>query len=265
MRIGLSSATFYPSVNTEDSIEIMSKLGYECGEVFLNSICEYEEDFVKRIVENKERYKFDVISVHAFGSVFEPYLFDRYERRRKDLIKFFRAVCKAAALLGAKYYTFHGMRLEKYSDINKTFIVDIYNELSYIASEEGIMLSQENVSWCMSALPDFLKMIKSECKYPLGFTLDIKQSYKANISPDVYIDIMKNNLVNIHINDRDNANPCLLPGKGSVDYKSLLTGLKSIGYKGDGIIEVYSTNYNSLEELRDARNFVEAFVKSVCI
>lgn len=265
MRIGLSSATFYPSINTEDSIELMSKLGFECGELFLNSICEYEEDYIKEVVDKKEKFNFDVISVHAFGSVFEPYLFDAYERRRKDCIKFFKSVCRAAALLGAKYYTFHGMRLGSFKDLNKPFIVDIYNELTYIACEQGILLSQENVSWCMSAAPEFLKLIKEECKYPLGYTLDIKQAYKANTEPSLYIDIMNNALGNIHINDKDHMNPCVLPGKGSVDYNELLLKLKSIGYKGEGVIEVYNTNYKSVEELREAKNLIETFVKSTCI
>ena len=59
------------------------------------------------------------------------------------------------------------------------FIIEIFNELTYIACEEGIKLAQENVSWCMSSDFRIFNMLKERCKYPLYFTLDIKQAYKA--------------------------------------------------------------------------------------
>ena len=41
-------------------------------------------------------------------------------------------------------------------------------------------------------------MIKENCKYPVYFTLDIKQAYKAGIKPEKYIDVMGKNMVNFH-------------------------------------------------------------------
>ncbi len=55
----------------------------------------------------------------------------------------------------ANYYTFHGMRRNNLLDLNMDYIIDVYNELNYIANEEGIKLAQENVAWCMSSNIDF--------------------------------------------------------------------------------------------------------------
>ena len=257
MKIGLSSASFYPNTNTEDSFEVMKSLGFSDGEIFLNSFCEYEKEFVDILLEKKVEYKFNIMSVHAFGSVFEPYLFDDYQRRRTDFRKVFKAVCKAGKALGAKYYTFHGIRLANLKEINRKFILDIYNELTYEASEIGITLSQENVSWCMSAMPEYLNILKEGCRYPLSFTLDIKQAYKAGMDPLSYIDIMGNSLGNIHINDKDGKNICLLPGKGNVDYHRLLKKLSGNSYNGDMIIEVYNSNYSSINELTEAKQYIK--------
>jgi len=256
MDIGLSSACFYPDMHTENSIEKMKELGFNHGEIFLNTLSEYESDFLEILLEKKELYEFNINSVHAFAGSFEPYLFDKYDRRRKDMLNHFKKVCRAAKILGASCYTFHGMRLAEFDEIDCKFIIDIYNELSYIAAESGIKLAQENVSWCMSSNLKFLTLLSNSCKYPIYFTLDLKQAYKANVSIEKYIKVMGSNLVNLHINDRNEKSPCLLPGKGSLIYEDILSYLKKVNYSGKGIIEVYSNNYLNCYELTEAKDFL---------
>lgn len=256
MDIGLSSACFYPNVYTENSIEKMKDLGFNHGEIFLNTASEYEEEFLKGLLEKKEHYKFNVNSVHALSSCFEPYLFDEYDRRRKDMLKHFKKVCRAAKILGASCYTFHGMRYTNFDELDSKFVIDIYNELSYIAIETGIKLAQENVSWCMSSDLKFLELLSVECKYPIYFTLDLKQACRANVSIEKYIEVMGSNIVNLHINDRDENSFCLLPGKGNLNYENISDNLKSVGYSGKGIIEVYNNNYSKFEELTEAKDYV---------
>lgn len=261
LNIGLSSAVFYPHVNTEDSIKIISSLGFECAEIFLNSFSEYSEEFIDRLVYEKNKYGIRINSVHAFSSSFEPYIFDAYKRRRKDMIENFKRVCKAGSRLGAVCYTFHGMKYQDMSTINKKLIADIYNELTYIALDNGIKLAQENVSWCMSSDLNFLEFLKESCKYDLRFTFDIKQAYRANIEPYKYINVMGEKITNFHINDKSEKNTCLLPGKGNVNYSDIFKLLEKNNYSGSGIIEVYSENYTLYEELKEAKKKIEKFLK----
>lgn len=264
MDIGLSSACFYPNLHTENSIQTMKELGFNFGEIFLNTQSEYKEEFIKQLLEKKELYEFNVNSVHAFSVSFEPYLFDKYDRRRTEMLKQFKKVVRAAKILGASCYTFHGMRYTDLSGLDTKFILDIYNELSYIALEDGIKLAQENVSWCMSANLEFLTLLSQKCKYPIYFTLDLKQACKANIPIEKYIKVMGSNIVNLHINDRDDNSPCLLPGKGNLNYEDIARNLKSVNYSGKGIIEVYSNNYSSCVELTKVKDFVsEKFNKII--
>lgn len=260
MDIGLSSASFYPEVNTEDSIRLMASLGFTGGEIFLNTPSEYEEAFIDRLAEEKEKYNFKVHSIHCCSSQYEPFIFDKYKRRREDMLVYYRKLCKAAKKLGAVCYTFHGMRFTNFNELDKKFIADIYDELSYISLEEGIKLAQENVSWCMSASLDFLKFLNESCSYPIYYTLDVKQAYKAFVEPEKYIEVFGKNIINFHINDRDEKHVCLLPGRGKVNYEKIITKLKSMEYDGMAIIEVYRENYLNYSELRETKEFLEKII-----
>ncbi len=260
MKIGLSSASFYPEINTEDSIKLMKSLGFNSGEIFLNTPSEYEEDFIKKLLEEINKYSFKVHSIHCCSSQYEPFIFDKYKRRREDMLIYYRKLCKAAKLLGAECYTFHGMRFENFNNLDKKFISDVYDELTYISLEQGIKLAQENVSWCMSSDLNFLSLLNENCKYPVYYTLDIKQAYKAFIEPEKYIEVMGKNIINFHINDRDEKHNCLLPGKGTVDYSKIISKLKSMEYDGMAIIEVYGENYTDYDELTEAGRVVKQFL-----
>ena len=260
MDIGLSSAVFYPNVETEDSIELISSLDFKCAEILLNSPMEFEENFIEELKEKKDKCGLKINSVHSFSPLYEPYLFDTYKRRRNDMLSYYKKVCRAASVLGAECYTFHGMRLDNISQVDFKLNYEIYNTLTYIAGENGIKLAQENVSWCMSSSVEYLNRIKENTKYPLYFTFDIKQAYKSRINPFQYLDIMGDKLVNFHVNDRDDNNVCLLPGRGNVDFQSIFEKIKSQNYLGNVIIEVYENNYNSYTELQKAKKFLADFI-----
>ncbi len=256
MNIGLSSACFYPELLTENSIELISKIGFDSGEIFLNTLSEYEEDYIQRLNEERHKYNFTVESVHCFSPVVEPYLFETYKRRRQDMFKVFKKVCRAAKTLGAKYYTFHGMRKAEFNQLDKNFTTEIYDHLNYTALEEGVILAQENVSWCMSSDLKYINLLKEKCRYPVKFTLDIKQAYKSGMGYKEYVTAMGTDIVNIHINDRDSFHPCLLPGRGTVDYDQLFRFLREITYSGSMIIEVYNENFKENCELIEAREYL---------
>jgi sugar phosphate isomerase/epimerase len=257
MKIGISTANFYPDTNTEDTIDKIKKLGFPIVEIFLNSETEYEPDFIEKLKDNLNRNNIEVYSIHGFSTSFEPFLFDRYKRRRDDMMKRYKSVIKAAKEVGAKTYTFHGIRKQDLVSLDKDYVTDIYNNLSYEAAKEGIIFSQENVSWCKSSEIDFLKLLKDKVKYPVKFTFDIKQAYKAGVSPVEYLDVMGKDLVNFHINDRDDNNLCLMPGRGTVNYKEMKNKLDQIGYNNVGIIEVYRENYKNYEEFITVKEFLE--------
>lgn len=258
MDIGISTACFYPMA-TEETISIIKNMGFHKIEVFMEAYSEYEEDFAYMLRNRIADYGLQVISAHSFCSTYEPFLFSEYDRRRQDSVKVLKKALNAAKILGAKYFTFHGNRKEATTgnfDFQKfgeqmTFIAEL-------AREYNIMLAWENVCWCQSCSPDFieksLEYIRSD---NLAFTLDIKQAYRAQIEPTRYIHVMKDRIANVHINDADSQHSCLLPGQGKVNLLEIIELLRTYGYDGELIIEIYSSNFENNDEIVQSKKYLE--------
>lgn len=257
MDIGISTAIFYPDVLTENAVELLAAQGFRTGEVFANSFFEFTPEYALELRERADRVNFRITSVHTVSSAFEPYLFDAYPRRREDFFRIYQSFVRFAEILGAKAYTFHGLVKRPHRNMSFQDVVYIYDRMIYEGLEHGVALAQENVSWCLSGDLEYLKRLKEAVKEPLKFTLDIKQAVKAGRRPEEYLELYGKDLVNLHLNDHDASAPCLLPGKGTYDFRGLREKLAAVGYEGPGIIEVYKENYTALEDLAASRVYLE--------
>lgn len=255
MRIGISTACFYPYVNTEDTLDIIKDLGFDLCEVFIEALSETNEDFCHSLKSKADKLGIEIYSIHAFNATFEPFLFDRYDRRRLEMEDRFRDVCKAGKILGASFYTFHGLT-SSMPGHNIEKISSTMNRLYEIAGSYNIGLSQENVSWCKSGDPEYLRELKANMNKELFYTLDIKQAVRSNREPFEYLELYGNRLSTVHINDASNISTCLLPGKGEIDLKEIIKRVSTINPDIPYIIEVYSENYKQYDELKEARDYL---------
>lgn len=260
MKVGISTATFFTKLLTEDTFSVIQRLKGECCEVFLTTFSEYEDEFVDLLVERLNGL--NVYSVHALNTTFEPQLFNTAERTRADAEKTFRKVCKAGQRLGAKVYTFHGpSRLKKNTYYDPEKIGRKMYELGKIAEEYGIKLCFETVHWAAVNSPDFFLKMKEFCPN-VGGVLDIKQCRQSGYDLYEYIDVMKDRLENVHLSDVDeNDNICMV-GKGVFDFDKLIKKLKEVGYDGPLIIEQYSKNYDSLEEVGESVKYLKNILEA---
>lgn len=263
MEIGVSTACFYPCP-TENIPEILKDIGVNKAEVFLNSCSEYEEDFCKQLSENFEKNGIEVISVHAFVAMHEPFLFEEYKRRREDALFFYKKAISATKLLGGKFHTFHGARNEFFKNRTPDY-KSFGKNMSYladIAGEKGVKLAWENVSWCLSRTPGFIRevlpYITSE---NLGFTLDLKQALRSNSNYLEFLEIFKEKLLNVHISDFDDISDCKLPCTGNRDFTQIFRDLKAFGYNGDVIVEVYREAFKEPLEIKNSVNILRNILK----
>lgn len=257
MRVGVSTASFYPKVNTEETLDIMKNLGFDLCEVFLETESEFSKEYVKNLGEKAKKLGIKVYSVHAFSSTFEPFLFDAYSRRKKDMENKFIEICNAANILGAKYYTFHGIKGIP-SSINLIEVVKQLDNLCEIAESYNVNISLENVSRCKGSSIEFLEYIKKNMSKNIYYTLDLKQARRINKNPLEYLKIYGENIKNVHINDGNKDSPCLLPGQGSDNLIEIIKEVQKINNNIPYIIEVYGDNYKEFNEIKESKKYIES-------
>lgn len=256
LQAGISTASFFNRMMIEDVVTDLGEHGIGLAELFLNSFCEYTEEFTALLKERIEKANISVYSVHPMSTQFEPQLFSLHPRQRADGQRVFEAVLRAAKTLGAKYYVMHGAA--HLSGAAKNLQLDrvapIFSDLADMAESYGITLTLENVSWCMFANPDYGRRMTDLIGDKLHYTLDTKQAMRSGFTPDDYIDAVGPLIRNVHLCDcrhTENGVRWALPGCGDFDFAALMTRLINVGYNGPAFLEVYSDTYETLQDLYD--------------
>ena len=87
---------------------------------------------------------------------------------------------------------------------------------------------------------------------------DVKQAVRAGYSPLDFAEKFKDDIVHIHISDHTRNADCLPPGKGGFNFRKLIEIMNSAGYDGDYIIELYRENFDGVDELKTALNYMQS-------
>ncbi len=254
MRAGVSTASLFLRVNTEDALALLREWGVKETEVFLTSFCEYGEKFARLLKAKAQGVR--VNSVHALGTQFEPQLFAEHPRVINDAYTWLRQFLASAKILGADYYSFHGLARMKRGfrdDVSKRAA-----NLRAICAEcekYGVKLCLENVEWAYYNRPGIFRALKKECPQLLG-VLDIKQARISGFPYHEYLEEMGKSLAYVHVSDIGEDGKMCLPGRGVFDFDELFVRLRDVGFQGDVLLENYGGDYGDLGELKTAYEFL---------
>lgn len=254
MRAGVSTATLFLRLNNEDSVPLLAEWGVEEAEVFLTSFCEYEPAFAEQLAAKKGRL--NVHSVHVLNTQFEPQLYAAHPRVRSDAYYFLEKAMRSARVLGAKYYTFHGV-----ARIKRTFKEDIprvarqTEEIAAFCKKFGVTLAYENVEWAFYNRPGIFRELKAACPSLAG-VLDVKQARVSGYDYRAYLEEMGESLSHVHVSDVKTDGTMCLPGRGTFDFDELFSRLQGAGFSGPVLIENYGGDYRELGEVKSAYEFL---------
>lgn len=261
IEFGVSSACFYP-LETEKSLELTGKYGFKNVELFLNSHSEIEDDFVEKLIETKEKYGLNIVSVHPFASFAESfYLFSNYDRRYADILPLYDRLFEVTAKLGASFFVFHGAKIP--GTISDDEYCRRFSHLIKMGKKYGIQVCHENVVHHRCQSPDYLKMMRDNIGEDFKMVLDIKQAHRAGFTPYDFIEKLSDSIVHVHISDRNNEKDCIPPLKGVFDFSRFFETMKKIGYEGKYIIELYEWSYETKEEISEAYNNLYELTESI--
>lgn len=257
MKVGISTASLFGRLNTEEGVSFLANSGIETAEIFLESFCEYNKKYGKKL--KKRKGDLDINSVHVLTTQYEPTLYSHNERAKIDSFKLLDNAMACAEKFGAKYYTFHGTaRLKKLPfKIDYDRVGKITNDIMAITKKHNITLAYENVHWCYYNYIGFFSEIRKRVN-GLKATLDIKQARLSGIECAEYIKEMGNDIVTVHLSDIDeNGKMCLPSPKGTTNYSELFSRLKDVGFDGAMLLEVYKDDYSEYSELFESLEYIK--------
>lgn len=260
--IGASSSCFYP-LETEKAFKKI--LGEEIGvtEIFFNSPSELEKPFVKKLLQMKNEFSADVVSVHPFMSFSEGYsLFSPYYRRFEDGLEYYKRYFEAAAELGARFVVLHGSR-------GKKLIPDEEYARRYLLLEEaaekfGVSVTHENVVDYSGESPEFMLFLKRCLGEKFKMTLDLKQARRAKEDVFGFVDLLRESIVHIHVSDFKGSEDCLPPScGGEFDFERFFKKMNEIGYGGAYMVELYRQNFKDEKELKKSTEYLKSVFESI--
>ncbi|MBE5781263.1 MAG: sugar phosphate isomerase/epimerase [Clostridiales bacterium] len=266
MKFAVSTASLFGRDYTEDALLRIADMGYRRAEVFLEGNMEYDLGFIETLKAIQDEKGMEITSVHPLTTQYEPQLFSSHIRAYTPAERDYRLVLEGAKRLSAPYYVMHGpMKLKRGAKANFAALGPQLQRLGDIAKEYGVMLTIENVHWCMVSDLACLKGIDPYVDgKTVGYTFDYKQAVQAGEDPVEYLKIMGDKLKHVHICgavlDGDEVRTCM-PHGDKAQMQRLFKQLKAMDYTGTVVLEVYSRNYRDYDELKLGCDAIAAMVE----
>ncbi|MBQ5801867.1 MAG: sugar phosphate isomerase/epimerase [Clostridia bacterium] len=262
MQVGISTSSLFLKADNDKAMELFREWNVPVAEVFLSTFSEYTREFASLLKQING--KTDVHSIHCLNTNFEPQLYNRHPKVRKDAFFWLEQVLVAGETLKAKYYTFHGVaRLKKspaMTDYEKVGIDTA--EIQNRCKAHGISLAFENVHWAHYNAPGFFSKVKEHVPDLKG-TLDVKQARQSGYDYTEYLTEMGSDLVTVHLSDVDESGKVCLPGKGIFNFEQLFARLKDVNFKGALLIEVYPESYTDFSQLTASLDYLQNLASKV--
>jgi len=266
-----SFPVWLPSYPLEEVIKRLAKIGYDGIEIgcaaphawpdFLN---QERRIFLKEILNKNDIKASSLLPAPGGGPGNNPASI--YEEERLFTVNHYKDVIDLAYDLGAKtvmyicgWQIFGSSREQGYSLSLKSL-----KEIAKHAQQKDINIAIEPTSAdsnIIDTADQAIQLMKdSECNNVKLMFDTFHVQYRNEVSGD-YVHQMKNDLIHVHFADTDRQ----APGKGRVDYFSVMQALKDIGYEGYVTMEVGFTSRSSEPDLiaRDSLNYLKNIEKNL--
>ena len=252
MKTGISTASLFLRQETEQAFATIKEMGADCLEIFYNTYYEYRPEFSR----NLDAKGIEVGSVHVSTHQIEHSLFNPSRRVRGDAFYWLDQVMRSAQALGCKAYSFHG-RVGTKESVDE--LTDYLRAAVEFCARYGVNLCLENVAWSIYHKPKIFSQLKERIPQLMG-VFDIKQARRSGYPYKEYIEDMRGAISHVHLSDVDKDGKMCLPGKGTYNFKEILTRLKDAGFDGNILIEAYKDDYGDVKELKTSLDYLNEIV-----
>ena len=277
------STNAFKRYSLEDSIREIAKVGYSGVEILCDIPHAYapsfKDDQVRSLkktlaLSNVQISNLNAFTLYAIGDTYHPsWIDDSREMRIEHTIECIRL----AKRIGAKHLSTepggpvvappvpsssHQQEQQQYQDISRfeKIFLDGLTRVTKMAEEEDIKVLIEPEPGLLiensRQFKNFVTRINNSKYIRLNF--DIGHFYCVNEDPAKVVYGLSDYIEHFHLADiaHTRIHNHLIPGKGSIDFRSVFDAMDDIGYRGFVTVELYPYQDNPIYAAKEAYSYL---------
>ena len=277
------STNAFKRYSLEDSIREIAKVGYSGVEILCDIPHAYapsfKDDQVRSLkktlaLSNMQISNLNAFTLYAIGDTYHPsWIDDRREMRIEHTIECIRL----AKRIGAKHLSTEPggpvvapplpsssqqQEQQQYQDISRfeKIFLDGLIRVTKMAEEEDIKVLIEPEPGLLiensRQFKNFVTKINNSKYIRLNF--DIGHFYCVNEDPAKVVYELSDYIEHFHLADiaHTRIHNHLIPGKGSIDFRSVFDAMDDIGYRGFVTVELYPYQDNPIYAAKEAYSYL---------
>jgi sugar phosphate isomerase/epimerase len=275
------STNAFKRYSLEDSIREIAKVGYSGVEILCDIPHAYapsfKDDQVRSLkktlaLSNMQISNLNAFTLYAIGDTYHPsWIEDSREMRIEHTIECIRL----AKRIGAKHLSTEpggpvvapplpssSQQQQQYQDISRLekMFLDGLTRVARMAEEEDIKVLIEPEPGLLiensRQFKNFVTKINNSKYIRLNF--DISHFYCVNEDPAKVVYELSDYIEHFHLADiaHTRIHNHLIPGKGSIDFRSVFDAMDDIGYRGFVTVELYPYQDNPIYAAKEAYSYL---------
>lgn len=207
----------------------------------------------------------NAFTLYAIGDVYHPSWIEPDEKQRQERLHHTLNCIELAKKVGAKNLSTEPGGPTNGTGVSRSTLEKIFLENIWIAEqaahsagikiliepEPGLLL--ENSSQFLN----FVKDIQTDC---VGLNFDIGHFYCVREDPEELIYKLADYVEHFHLEDiaANREHRHLIPGHGSIDFKSVFKAIDGVGYRGFVTVELYPYQEDPVSAARAALEYLNS-------
>jgi sugar phosphate isomerase/epimerase len=267
------STNAFKNFSLEYAIRSIAKTGYKGVEILCDIPHAYPPDFGDEKIKATRQLlselgiqvsNLNAFTLYALGDVYHPSWIESDERQRNDRLQHTLNCITLAKRIGARNLSTEPggpvadpSRASK-STLEKIFLRNVM-AAEKLARSEGIkILIEPEPGLLVENSTQFLNFIKDIPSEYVGLNFDIGHFFCVREDPEELIYKLSDHIGHFHIEDiaANRVHEHLIPGRGAIDFKSVLGAIDGIGYDGFVTVELYPYQDDPVSAAREAFEYL---------
>jgi sugar phosphate isomerase/epimerase len=284
------STNAFKRYSLEDSIKGIAKIGYRGVEILCDIPHAYpphfKEDHIRSLKKTLGSFSIQISNLNAFtlfaiGDTYHPSWIEEDNRRRETRIQHTIECIRLAKKIGAKHLStepggpvtpvtsssssssspISSQQQPRDRDRLEEIFLDGLARVAQIAEEEDIkVLIEPEPGLLIENSSQFKKLMTKKIlnsKY-IRLNFDIGHFYCVNEDPAKVTLELSDYVEHFHLADiaYTRIHNHLIPGRGSIDFRSVFDAIDDIGYRGFVTVELYPYQDNPIDAAKEAYDYL---------